>query len=118
MPKYGVGCGSNANCESGICLSGRGGYCGGYCAKGGACATGGACGNDGTTDATGRCFGICTGAADCTRGAPYQCAAAPYGGTTSLVCYCRHTGEPCSANSDCCNQGFGLPACSFNLCIF
>jgi hypothetical protein len=116
--KYGLSCSGPADCESGVCLPDRGGYCAGYCPRGGTCATDGACGSDGLNDQTARCFDVCAGAADCTRGAPYQCAAAPYGGTSSNVCYCRRTGEPCSQNSDCCNPSIGpIQACTFGLCV-
>jgi hypothetical protein len=117
--KYGAACGGGSTCESGLCLPDRGGYCGGLCVKGGTCGPDGACGNDGTSDQTGRCYDVCANASECTRGAPYQCAAPPYGGTSSLVCYCRRIGEPCTVNGDCCNPGFGFPAClPFGFCGF
>jgi len=112
LPKYGAACAADSSCESGICLPDRGGYCAGLCTKGGSCAPDGTCAGDGTSDSTGRCFDTCANAAECTRAAPYQCAAAPYGGASSQVCYCRRSGEPCSVDGDCCNPGqLGFPAC-------
>jgi hypothetical protein len=109
LPKYGANCSNNSQCESGICLSDPG-YCEGLCIKSGACGADGVCGSDGTSDQTGRCFDQCTGASDCTRPSPFQCAAPPYGGSTSNVCYCRHIDEPCRQASDCCNPSpVGFP---------
>ena len=121
LGKYGASCSNNNACESFTCLSDRGGYCGGLCAKGGSCGNDGVCGNDGTNDGTGRCFDACASASECTRGAPYTCRAAPYGGGGGgQVCYCSRYGEPCSDAADCCNPSpFGFPpTCAFGACTF
>ena len=120
LQKYGGPCSSNANCETGICLPDRGGYCGGLCVKGGSCAMDGVCAGDGTSDQTGRCFDACSGAAECTRPG-LQCKAPPYGGNTAQVCYCSRVDEPCSTAADCCDQGFGLPfppVCLVGYCTY
>ena len=119
LAKYGAPCASNAACESGICHPDRGGWCGGLCRKStNVCATDGVCASEGTNDATGRCFDICNTAAECTRGAPYQCQPPPWGGTTTNVCYCARGGEPCNDDADCCLPGFGpFPACFLSACL-
>jgi hypothetical protein len=100
--KLGLGCSSNSDCETNDCLksSGNGGYCIGLCRKStSACGGDGVCAFTSGGDATGQCYDGCSSSTMC-RPAPYTCRAPPEG--NGQVCYCGHSGDTCTAGSECC----------------
>ena len=103
---YGAACAKNGDCESGFCLtpngaSHPGGYCSGLCnASAGGCGGDGQCIHDSAWgDNTGICYDGCTGDAQCRAGTAYTCQTV----VSTLVCYCRGTGQACTVGTQCCS---------------
>ena len=115
LGKYGAACTSNAQCESGECLTGSlapGGYCGGPC-RGDTknCGPNGWCSFDPSYgDNYGLCYQACTASTQCRQSANYNCWRTS-AGSNDYVCLCLPPGATCGANSQCCSGSCFLGTC-------
>ncbi len=115
LGRYGAPCTQNAQCETGLCVTGPdypGGYCVGFC-RGDTknCASGGICSFEPSyQDNFGICFQSCVTSGSCRQAERYNCwgpASDPVG-----TCRCLTPGEYSASNCGlCCSN-----TCSFGTC--